>query len=552
MSYQQIEIGKLLPSKYNSRKELSLANLVELSASIKERGVLVPLIVRELEKVGFEIVCGYRRYTAAKNAGLKLLPCDVREMSDYEAYELMLIENLHREDVHPLDECQAFELLITKQKVEDIARRVNKTVSYVKRRLALENLTSDFKRLFYEQKIGLAQAQLLCSLTHADQKEIARLKMESFNAEGGKAFKALISEHELRAFISDKFMLLMKNAKFNTDDPALVTYAGACSVCPKRTGINPDLFGTSSQLDRCTDKSCFERKTMAMLKLKEKDLKQKNDKVIMALREDYGNKVIIEGKRLTPVSLKEFPDAIPVIITGSEHKWSSDNPVGKVVYVPKDLKERKVVEPKNEEEKKLGLKKLEEKKKDEAVKLQNKAFKNYLINMVFDKLTKPNDQKGKGQKKYKAVNFGTEVMTEVYKELYNMPVFDYDVLFILSGGAPINILTEDFSDVYKKYAGEKRKIGPDAKAEKQVMELLLNLPAESSLVLMIVVCLSSDSVFLLEQKDILYKVAMNLRIDMQELKKSFPGIHKRALQQEADKLEAEKTKAVKKKADGKN
>ena len=102
-SFQEVPISSLRPSTTNPRKTFAGAELHDLAASIKERGVLQPLLVRHtLNDDGFEIVAGERRWRAAMIAGLAQLPVMVRELTDVEALEAQVIENLQREDVPPI------------------------------------------------------------------------------------------------------------------------------------------------------------------------------------------------------------------------------------------------------------------------------------------------------------------------------------------------------------------------------------------------------------------------------------------------------------------
>ncbi|MEK7075507.1 MAG: ParB/RepB/Spo0J family partition protein, partial [Patescibacteria group bacterium] len=107
--YQLIDIAKIKPSKSNYRKTSNLKGVEELTDSIKSKGVLQPIIVRTQKGNGsFEIVTGHRRHAAAKNAGLKQIPCILKDCSDAEALEIQVIENSQREDVNPMEEAMGF------------------------------------------------------------------------------------------------------------------------------------------------------------------------------------------------------------------------------------------------------------------------------------------------------------------------------------------------------------------------------------------------------------------------------------------------------------
>jgi len=103
LGYQVVPLADLHESKRNPRKHFNAEALAELAASIAAKGVLTPLLVRP-NAAGYEIAAGHRRYRAAKAAGVDQVPAIVREMTDTEFLEILTIENLQREDVHPLEE----------------------------------------------------------------------------------------------------------------------------------------------------------------------------------------------------------------------------------------------------------------------------------------------------------------------------------------------------------------------------------------------------------------------------------------------------------------
>lgn len=130
---RMIRLVELMPSPNNTRGEITESSLAGLVASIRKRGVLQAILVREIAapkagKAKYQIVAGERRFRAAKLAGLKEIPAQVRSMTDEEALGDQIVENLQREDVHPLDEADAFLRLKEEMKlgVRDIAERVAK------------------------------------------------------------------------------------------------------------------------------------------------------------------------------------------------------------------------------------------------------------------------------------------------------------------------------------------------------------------------------------------------------------------------------------------
>lgn len=170
--FKLIPLAEIHESKHNPRKHFDGPALEQLADSIRKVGVLTPCLVRPNAK-GFELAAGHRRYRASKAAGLELLPCLVRPMTDQEFLEVLTIENLQREDVHPLDEAAGYEALMAapyKMPVEKIAERVGKSVKYIYDRVKLLALIPEGRSLFWSDKITAGHAILLARLTAADQK----------------------------------------------------------------------------------------------------------------------------------------------------------------------------------------------------------------------------------------------------------------------------------------------------------------------------------------------------------------------------------------------
>jgi ParB family chromosome partitioning protein len=133
--YRDLPIEQLVESPTNPRKRYQQASLEELAQSFRSRGVLEPLLVRPVEPERFEIVAGSRRYRAARIAELQTVPARVREMTDAEALEVQCIENLQREDIHPLEEAQGFRALLDlpdqQYTLARIGERAGKSAAYI-------------------------------------------------------------------------------------------------------------------------------------------------------------------------------------------------------------------------------------------------------------------------------------------------------------------------------------------------------------------------------------------------------------------------------------
>ncbi len=171
--FRLLPITEVFQSKLNPRHQTNPEAQVELEQSIRTQGIVTPLLVRPIAK-GFEIAAGHRRFRAAAAIGHETVPCVVRNMTDEQFLEILTLENLQREDIHPLDEAKGYEQLMTKckQDVARIAERVGRSVKYVYDRIKLLNLIKDAQQWFYKGKLTAGHAILLARLTPKDQERV--------------------------------------------------------------------------------------------------------------------------------------------------------------------------------------------------------------------------------------------------------------------------------------------------------------------------------------------------------------------------------------------
>lgn len=193
LGYHDVPLTHLVPSTLNPRKRMT--GLEELTASVRATGILEPLLVRpvdrsEIQDPVFEVVAGGRRLEAARAAGLVLVPCLVRALSDAQALEVAIVENNQRGDIHPIEEAEAFARLRTLDRAytpEAIAAKIGRPIAYVKTRLRLLNLVKPAREAFAADQIALSHAQLLSKLT--DEQQLAALDHcyeKAFDFETGK------------------------------------------------------------------------------------------------------------------------------------------------------------------------------------------------------------------------------------------------------------------------------------------------------------------------------------------------------------------------------
>ena len=171
----ELLIDEISPNRFQPRKYFDDNKLEELVASIRENGVLQPILVQKSD-TGYELVVGERRWRASKKAGLKKIPALIREVTDAQALELAIIENIHRQDLNPIEEADAYahlsdEFALTQ---EMIAKKVGKSRTAVTNTLRLLKLSRNIKEDLISGKISMGHARALLGLDNAGQREALR------------------------------------------------------------------------------------------------------------------------------------------------------------------------------------------------------------------------------------------------------------------------------------------------------------------------------------------------------------------------------------------
>ncbi len=246
-----------------NRKRFNEAALQELAASIKTDGVAQPILIRPVTPTDdqpeiYEIVAGERRYRASKIAGNPTIPTMVRQLSDLQAAKIRILENLQREDPHPLEEAEGYELLMQQHgyNADQLAEEIKKSRSYVYGRLKLCALSLDVRSEFLSDAISASTALLIARIpTPALQRKALDeiTKPSGYSAEPMSYRRA--AEH-----IQNRYMLELATAVFAIGDGKLLASVGSCVKCPKRTGNQPEIFADIKSADICTDPDCFDDK----------------------------------------------------------------------------------------------------------------------------------------------------------------------------------------------------------------------------------------------------------------------------------------------------
>ena len=254
----QLSVSDLIPNKYQPRKIFDETNLKELTNSIKERGMIQPIIVRKSndDKSKFEIIAGERRWLAAQRAGLHNVPVVITEADDLKSLEFAIVENVQRHDLNPLEEAQGYKLLINEFSYdqEKVSKFIGKSRSHITNSLRLLTLPEDVIKLIETQKLTAGHTKILVGLDNA-----------SFVA-------SKIIEKKLSVRQAENFVKIFKNKKqkqHTTKDTNIIALELSIS---NKIGLNVDIQNNKRNKGRIS----FEYK----------DLEQLN-KIIEIIKSNY-------------------------------------------------------------------------------------------------------------------------------------------------------------------------------------------------------------------------------------------------------------------------
>lgn len=216
-----VNINKVEPNREQPRKNFDEDALVELSESVKQFGVLQPLLVQD-KKDYFEIIAGERRWRAAKMAGLKEVPVIVKELYDLEVVEISLIENIQRENLNPIEEAFAYKRLLTEfnLKQDEVAERVSKSRTAVTNSMRLLKLNEKVQQMVIEDMITTGHARALLGIEDSEKQYILAQK---------------IFDEKLSVRETEKLVKKIQQGKENTSDEK------AAKPDPKMEAIYQDL-----------------------------------------------------------------------------------------------------------------------------------------------------------------------------------------------------------------------------------------------------------------------------------------------------------------------
>jgi ParB/RepB/Spo0J family partition protein len=251
----QVKVSQLV--EFRSRQVYK--SLDELANSLKSHGQIEPLIVRKGSKKNtYEIAAGTRRKRAASIADIDTLDCVVRDLTDQQMVEVCIAENRDRDDIHPLEEADALSELHGQfgQTIEEMAARFGRSKEYIWGRLKIAKMHVDLRTAFLANRFGVKGSLVLAGVADTMQAKVW--------VELSKLPDTMLSASKISGFIRDKYLLRLASAPFPIDDKDLVSEAGECGRCPKRTGAQASLFPDDiTSEDRCTDLDCFTAKKQA-------------------------------------------------------------------------------------------------------------------------------------------------------------------------------------------------------------------------------------------------------------------------------------------------
>lgn len=265
--FRQVSLANMRESRLNPRKTFDPVKLADLAESVRQVGITTPLIGRPHpeDEEAVETAAGHRRLRAARLAGLEFVPVIVRNYTDEQFHEVVTVENLQREDIHPMEEAEGFAdwLRIGGHTIPLLAARVAKTESYIYQRLRLLELIDPLREDFRGDRFTIGHAIALARLGATQQKDLRENYLYDRD-------KQAVSLRALQVAIETKVYLDLSKAVFPIADEKLVPAAGSCDRCTKRTGANALLFPEVQGKDQCLDRPCFYRKanTFAAHRLK--------------------------------------------------------------------------------------------------------------------------------------------------------------------------------------------------------------------------------------------------------------------------------------------
>ena len=316
----------------NTRRHFHLDDILELSNSIKQIGILQPLVVHKSDgDISFELICGERRLKAAELAGLTEVPCMVYDKLPADTVlEMQITENLQRKNINAMEESDAFEQLVKRgiSTPELIAEKLGTSVRYVYDRLILQRVIEDVQNLIREGKFSISHGKQFARLPYDDQMKLWISVQDDDD----------LSVDDIKQEILSKFDLKLEDAPFDINSKKLVKKAGSCMDCTKRTGCRLVLFEDVRQDDLCLDEACYNSKVNAFVEQKIEELKKAGKSVVMITAKYQSSDPLIKGKKdWQLIESEEETDTVGIIVEALT--WD-ERKVGDIIYLEAEEEEQ--------------------------------------------------------------------------------------------------------------------------------------------------------------------------------------------------------------------
>lgn len=377
--YQEAKVSQIVLSSTNPRRRMDPEKFAELVENIRKNGVIEPIVVRKNGKADqFELVIGERRLRAAQEIKLVTIPAIVRELSDEEALELQIMENLHREDLTPLEEARGFQALIEKCKIKqaDLANKINKSQGYIALRLALLDLREDFQKLLEESKLTPGHVKFMMNFTESKKIQdnlLSRLKDKYKNSDS-------VTVREFQDLCMDVTRRQTKQlykSQYSSDNP-LFDLKG-CEKCTHNKTINVGWEGTKK---RCFNPECWIEKQTTIQRAEAERIRTKVKTGKVVKEEDLPKDV----QKFNPCRFDKKSCAkcenrkVGLVADYQGKKVKQEICLDKTCYQQKE----KAAQEANEKAKQEAFKKEVAKCKDKAAR--GKTDRNFFIILLIDKL----------------------------------------------------------------------------------------------------------------------------------------------------------------------
>ncbi|MGE3346087.1 MAG: ParB/RepB/Spo0J family partition protein [Ramlibacter sp.] len=274
---QLVDLSRIVESETQPRKVYKPGPLAELAESIKAAGVMQPILLRPITRQAdaeatelMEIVYGHRRFRGAQMAGLAAIPATVRELTNEQAELLQALENLHREDLDPIEEAESYRDHMARQGLTaaQMGECVKKSRTHVYNQLQLLKLCPEGQDLVRARTIGPEiGVQVARLVTHDLQREALEeiVTTRTYGGDEDEPSIEVMSNREVQRLIDTNYSKHLSDAIFDRQDMFLVPDRPDCHSCPQRAGNMPEANAKGPRADLCGNPECFGNKTKAHL-----------------------------------------------------------------------------------------------------------------------------------------------------------------------------------------------------------------------------------------------------------------------------------------------